>query len=307
MARATAQMPETARAHGDGEIASLAVRELVLARELNPDAFVESEGALVEAARTLSFAHLRRVLAYWRAAADPNRVLEDEDRLIERRHLHVSPTMHGMVRVDGDLDPETGQSLITALRAILDVETRTGDPDRRTPGQRRADALGEVCLQWLASADRPSVAGERPHVVVNVDLRTLEGRTAGELEDAGPVTAETARRLACDANVTRVITEGASEPLDVGRRTKVVPAALRRAVTVRDRGCRFPGCERPPGWCDAHHVQHWADGGATALDNLVLLCRPHHRAIHRGFRVEIADGSPRFSRPDGTTLSDRGP
>jgi Domain of unknown function (DUF222)/HNH endonuclease len=306
LARALAEMPETARAHGDGEIAGHAVRELVFAREVNPEAFAETEGALVEAARTLSFAELRRVLAYWRAAADPDRAIEDEDRVIERRHLHVSPTMHGMVRVDGDLDPETGQSLITALRAIVDSETRSDGRDLRTPGQRRADALGEVCRQWLASAERPSVAGERPHVVVNVDLRTLEGRMAGELEDAGPITADTARRLACDASVTRVITQGASEPLDVGRRTNVVPAALRRAVTVRDRGCTFPGCERPPGWCDAHHVQHWADGGATAIDNLVLLCRPHHRAIHRGFRVDMVDGSPRFSRPDGTELR-RGP
>ena len=307
LARATAVMPETARAHGEGEIASPAVRELVLALEVNPEAFAESEGALVDAARTLSFVGLRRVLAFWRAAADSDRAIEDEDRIFERRHLHVSPTMHGMVRVDGDLDPETGQSLITALRAIVDAETRTDGRDLRTHGQRRADALGEVCRQWLASADRPSVAGERPHVVVNVDLRTLEGHMAGELEDAGPITAETARRLACDANVTRVITDGASEPLDVGRRTKVVPSALRRAVTVRDRGCAFPGCERPSGWSDAHHVRHWADGGETSLDNLVLLCRPHHRAIHRGFRVEMVDGSPRFSRPDGTTLGDRGP
>jgi HNH endonuclease len=104
-----------------------------------------------------------------------------------------------------------------------------------------------------------------------------------------------------------VVTDGASQPLDVGRRTKVVPPPLRRAVTVRDGECRFPGCDRPPGWCDAHHVQHWADGGPTALENLVLLCRRHHRLIHRGFRVEMVDGVPVFSRPDGIGLDDRAP
>jgi hypothetical protein len=142
-------------------------------------------------------------------------------------------------------------------------------------------------------------------VVVTLDLDALEGRAGrAELQDWGPVAPETARRLACDAKVSRVITDGAGQPLDVGRSTRVVPPALRRAATVRDRGCRFPGCGRPPGWCDAHHVRHWADGGETALDNLVLLCRPHHRAIHRGFGVTMVDGSPVFSRPDGTTLGD---
>jgi HNH endonuclease len=139
------------------------------------------------------------------------------------------------------------------------------------------------------------------------DLDELE-RAARILEaERSRRLAEFERRGAHSLDVTRVITQGASEPLDVGRRTKVVSAALRRAVTVRDRGCRFPGCERPPGWTDAHHVRHWADGGATALGNLVLLCRPHHRAIHRGFRVEMVDGTPRFSRLDGTNLTDRGP
>jgi len=142
-----------------------------------------------------------------------------------------------------------------------------------------------------------------------VDLEALEGRlgTRCEVDDVGPIPPETARRWACDASVSRVITRGRFEPLDVGRRTPVVPAELRRAVVVRDRVCRFPGCDRPHGWCDAHHVRHWADGGPTALPNLMLLCRPHHRLVHNGFRVTVVDGGPTFFRPDGSPLEGRGP
>jgi uncharacterized protein DUF222/HNH endonuclease len=245
----------------------------------------------------------------WRIRADARRAAEDEDRLHERRRLDVAPALDGMIRVAGELDPESGQTLITAIRAVMDVESRRGtSADVPTPTQRRADALGEVCRQWLGSLDRPQVGGERPHVVVTVDLETLLERAGrAGLDDAGPITPTMARRLACDAEVTRVITRGISEPLELGRRTKVVPPSLRRAVTVRDRGCRFPGCDRPSGWCDAHHVRHWADGGETSLGNLVLLCRPHHRAIHRGFGLEMVDGRPRFTRPDGTPIADRGP
>jgi predicted restriction endonuclease len=107
----------------------------------------------------------------------------------------------------------------------------------------------------------------------------------------------------------RVVMAGRSEPLDVGRRTPVVSAAMRRAVIVRDRVCRFPGCDRPHTWCDAHHVVHWADGGPTAVPNLLLLCRRHHRMVHRrgGFTLELFEGRPVFRRPDGSVLEDRAP
>src|SRR5439155_1652849 len=123
-----------------------------------------------------------------------------------------------------------------------------------------------------------------PHLTVRLDLEALQGRAGRscELDDGGGITPEAARRLACDAQVVRVITRGRSEPLDVGRRTPVVPASLRRALTVRDGGCTFPGCDRPPSWCDAHHVRCWADGGETKLGNLALLCRRHHGVTHEG-------------------------
>jgi hypothetical protein len=212
-----------------------------------------------------------------------------------------------MVRVDGDLDPETGESLLTALDAILDAESKSRKRDPRTPAQRRADALDEICRGWLDSADRTSVGGERPHVTVTISAEQLANGEVAELDHAGAVSGTAAKRISCDASIRRVVTSGRSEPLDVGRRTPVVPASMRRAVIVRDRTCRFPGCDRPHTWCDAHHVRHWAEGGHTKLSNLVLLCRHHHRLIHGGFRVEIVDGRPLFRRRDGTILEDRAP
>jgi uncharacterized protein DUF222/HNH endonuclease len=284
---------------------------------------------------------LKRVAAYWRQAVERERALDGDEKLRERRRLHASVSFLGMVRVDGDLDHESGETLLTALGAVLDAEARSrSEDDHRTPAQRRADALGEICRQWLDLADRPTVAGERPHVTVTVGLDALQGGSGGAderrsssappgsdgalgggreldvasggtagMDHVGPVDPETARRLACDASVMRVVMAGQSEPLDVGLRTSIVSPAMRRAVMVRDRHCRFPSCDRPQAWCDAHHVVHWADGGRTAVPNLLLLCRRHHRMVHGsgGFRLALEDGRQVFRRSDGSVLEDRAP
>ena len=280
------------------------------AREAEPEAFAASETELVEAARTHPISDLQKVYAFWRQRAERERFVDPEERLRERRFLHASRTFLGMVRIDGDLDPETGESLLTALGAVLDSDARSRtEEDTRSPAQRRADALGEVCRQWLDRVDRPVVGGERPHLTVTVDATSLAGEGPAELDHVGPVPGEVARRIACDASVLRVVMDARSEPLDVGRRTPVIPPSMRRAVIVRDRRCRFPGCDRPHTWCDAHHVRHWADGGPTAASNLLLLCRRHHRLIHRprGFTLELVEGHPVFRRPDGSVLEDRAP
>jgi Domain of unknown function (DUF222)/HNH endonuclease len=325
MARAIDRMPVLRSTVRTGDVPISAVRILAAAHEAEPDAFARAEERLVEAARVHPLAGLQRVVAVWRQVVEREHELDGADAVRDRRRLHASATLAGSVRVDGDLDPETGETLLTALRAVLDAEARSGAADDRTPPQRRADALGEICRRFLDHGDRPAVAGERPHVTVTVAadalhtdadtgaevLRNHDATTpaiagVGELDHAGPVPKELARQLACDASVMRVVLSGGSEPLDVGRRTPVVPAGLRRAVIVRDRHCRFPGCDRPQSWCDAHHVRHWADGGPTALSNLVLLCRRHHGMVHRvgGFRLELLDGRPVFRRPDGSILED---
>jgi hypothetical protein len=308
MARALDHMPSVRDALGSGEMSASAVRVLVDAREEHPVAFGEAEGLLLRAARSLPVRQLQAAVARWSLNIDARAAEERAARLRRRRRLRLCPVISGMVRVDGELDPETGQTVITALRSITDSETRSDVGEPRTHDQRRADALGEICRQWLDRGDRPVVAGERPHVVVTVALDALQGENGGaDLEEAGSVSAEAARRLSCDASVSRVVFSGRSEPLDVGRRTPVVSTPLRRAVVVRDGGCRFPGCGRPAPWCDAHHVQHWADGGETKLSNLVLLCRPHHGLVHDGFQLRLLDGTPTFFRPDGSVLDDPQP
>jgi hypothetical protein len=306
-ARALGSMPATRRALIDGRISLGAARLLVETRKAEPDAFARCESELVRAAGALSMSELQKVTSFWRQRAERERGIDPEERQREERNFHASVTWGGMVRVDGDLDPETGESLLTALDAVLDAEARSRKADPRTPAQRRADALDEICRGWLDSTDRARVGGERPHVTLTISADQLAQGGEAELDHTGPIDGMTAKRISCDASIRRVVTSGRSDPLDVGRRTPVVPASMRRAVIVRDRTCRFPGCDRPHTWCDAHHVRHWAEGGETKLSNLVLLCRRHHRLIHGGFQVEIVDGRPLFRRRDGTILEDRAP
>lgn len=327
LARGLGEMALVHKALQDGEISLSAAHVLAAAHEAEPEAFDKAEPLLTEAASRHSISDLRRAVVHWRHLVESERagVIGYGEILRARRRLHASVTLEGMVRLDGDLDPETGETFMTALRAVLDADARsrvaegTGpEPDERTPAQRRADALAEICRGWLDRADRPMIAGERPHLNVTVPLEALRatGPTTpepgspaptGELEHTGAIDHESVRRLACDASLTRIVLSAGSEPLDVGRKTPVVSSAIRRAVITRDRHCRFPGCDRPQSWCDAHHVRHWADGGVTSLANLVLLCRRHHAMVHRGFSLEMVNGRPVFRRGDGSVLEDRAP
>jgi hypothetical protein len=299
-------MPAVSDAFMRGEVTSSAVRILAEAHAEYPEAFASQEAALVDAAQTKGIEDFRRVTSDWSRAVAAGENSHAE-RLRDKRRLDLGIMPTGMVKVAGELDPESGEAVVTALQALADSELRS-DPetDLRTPSQGRADALAELAFRFLDAPDRPTVAGERPHLMVTVDVQTLKDMTAAaELDHVGAIDMGAVRRLACDASVTRVLMAGPSEPLEVGRKTPVVPPALRRAVRIRDQKCRFPGCHRPHVWCDAHHIRHWADGGETALSNLLLLCRPHHRLLHEGgFGLETMDGGPVFRRPDGSVIEE---
>ncbi len=168
--------------------------------------------------------------------------------------------------------------------------------------QFRADALALIAETALHHGLDPGGAGERYQVVVHVDAAVLadpEQPGQAVLEDGVRVSAETSQRLACDASRVVMRHDPEGRIVQVGARTRTVPPTLRRALHHRDRGCRFPGCGMR--FTQAHHIRHWAQGGPTTLENLTLLCRHHHRAVHeRGFQVErLADGTLRFRWPDG--------
>ncbi|MGN7782859.1 DUF222 domain-containing protein, partial [Mycolicibacterium sp. 22603] len=184
-----------------------------------------------------------------------------------------------------NLDVETGEELCAALDPLCrPVPLPDGSPDSRPISTRRAEALGQVLRTYLAQSRRPMSGGVLPHVTL---IRPVAPGVSGDagvdrLGFAGPVSAATADLIACDATLTNVVVDYSGVPLDVGRAERLFTPAIRKALAVRDGGCAHPGCGRPVSWCDAHHIQPWSAGGATSVDNGVLLCRLHHGLIHHG-------------------------
>ena len=288
MARQLAELPQTAAAFGRGELGYEHARVITRAAESIGDETMQgAEHILVEAANRLDPQRLQIAADHLRHFLAPERRHRDANDEHERRALFISPLLDGVFRIDGHLDREGGACVIAALEALL--PPRAAD-DTRTPAQRRADALVELARQ------RMEAAGGRPHVSLIVRAETLDGSApapGGELDRAGVIPGETARRIACDASLTLVTVDGEDRILSVDRATRTIPPSLRRALGARDRGCRFPGCDRPTGWTDGHHLEHWARGGKHKAHNLVLLCRRHHRVVHEdGWRLEWgADGN----------------
>jgi 5-methylcytosine-specific restriction protein A len=201
--------------------------------------------------------------------------------------------------------------MFDAIAAVIDAHAKplTADDDRST-AQRQAEALADACgyvLDHAPSNVLPEAGGHRPHVNVLIRLEDLENRArAACLDFGGPVGPESLRMLCCDAAVVPVVLNGRGQPLDVGRATRTIPDGLRRAVAARDRGCAHPGCDRPMSWTEIHHVREWEHGGETRLDNLVALCRAHHRQIHSTeWIVRIRDGLPEFIPPKWIDLEQK--
>ena len=173
-------------------------------------------------------------------------------------------------------------------------------PDSRSAACRRGQAMIEALRRFLDHGTAPIQGGQRPHITVTIGLDELRrGVGTGCLNFGGPVSAGMLRMLACDATIIPAVLGGASQVLDVGRSNRLFPPGIRRAIELRDRGCAFPGCDRPPGWTEAHHIIHWVNNGPSSLDNGCLLCSHHHSVIHRGhWEVWMAaDGLPEFLPP----------
>jgi hypothetical protein len=246
----------------------------------------------------------------------PDLLEEKERRARENRFLALTSNHDGSMRLKGFFDPEAA-ALLSAVLGSLSAPAPSvdGTPDPRDAGARNADALLQLCQQ--ATPTLPEVRGERPNIAVTISWETLQSHHAelrsrtglavrvaaaglrpGLFDTGAPTSVETVRKLLCDANVFPLVLDGRGEPLDIGRATRVVPTGLRRALVARDQGCAFPGCDRPPSWCDAHHCVYWSRGGPTALGNLCLLCAHHHDAVHHdGWEIEMIEGLPWFIPP----------
>jgi hypothetical protein len=299
------ELPEIHDAFACGELCFAKTSAVMLIAE------PETEPELLELAKATTVSQLNRAAGAYRALS-----LEQAADQQAREFVHHHWTEDGLLAMRAQLTTDNGALMLRALDAardalwnrdsavarILDADQPAGfDIEPARPSNAEAlVAIADLALTG-AAGDRPSA--ERYQVVVHVDARTLAEETDArcELADGQQLSVETARRLSCDASVVELL-ERDGEPLSLGRRRRTISAALRRALTARDRGCRFPGCDRTR-FVDGHHIRHWSQGGSTDLNNLVSLCRRHHRLVHeRGYSVRFDDsGEVRFTNEYGIT------
>src|SRR5712664_146642 len=240
VARALDSLPQTSEAFADGDI-SYRHASLIAgtSEQLGDKMEAQAEEILVSSAKELDPKRLGQVAAHLRHCLQPDEVLGDANESHERRFLYLSQTLAGVFYLNGRLDAEGGAVLQTALNSVM------GPPapdDERTARQRRADAAVEMCRRQLDAGTLPEVGGQKPHLVVNVEMATLTrepGSRAAELEWAQPIPAETARRLACDCTITPLFCGAESHQVEAARSSRAIPPAMRRALIARDKGCRF--------------------------------------------------------------------
>jgi hypothetical protein len=311
VAKALEPLPKISQAFSEGIISYSKVRAMT--RIATP----ENETDLLNVALHGTAAHVEKLVRGYRRAREA-----DELDAANARHLKRALTWYydddGSVVIHCRLDPEDGARVIQAINSAVgiinkerpeDVSAETSDeapPTREPISATRADALVLMADTLIAKGAASPPPGERFEVSVHIDAGTLSGANPGgqsQTDSGSALCPETVRRLACDGAIVAIVEDEEGEPLSVGRRTRTIPPAIRRALHSRDRGCRFPGCTATR-FVEGHHVKHWANGGETKLDNLITLCRRHHRLVHEvGFKVE-ADGAGdfRFFRPDGEAL-----
>ena len=319
VARALESLPRISAAMERGELSYSKVRAITRVAD------AATEELLLSIALHGTAHHVERTVRCFRRAQQAEE-LSREARQQATRALTCCHDEDGSLIIKASLPAEVGALFLKALDSAMEAayqeqrvsaETPTASrksaaTDSPTPGDqpthsvRRADALARIAESFLAHGAQVLASGERHHLVVHVDAQTLREGCAGRCEhENGPSLAvETVRRLGCDASLVAVVEDENGEPLNVGRKTRTIPPAIRRALHARDKeGCRFPGCTNKH-YVDGHHIQHWANGGQTRLSNLVLLCRFHHRQVHEGgVTVQVLEnGALRFTVKDGRSL-----
>jgi hypothetical protein len=291
IARQLEKLPQTQAAFASGDVGYQHVAVLArTAEHVGASAVRKAEGSLLQSAQTMDPGQFMTVAKNFEHQVDADGALAEANHAYQRRYFHISEPKDGIVRLDGVLDAEGGATLRTALQAFM----KPVKDDDRTYGQRNADALVELGRHGGSGGKRDG-ARPRPQLIIRASLDTLagvKGAPAGELEGGGTVPAETVQRYACDSAISRITGQGELEH-ELNHASRTLPASTRRALESRDRHCVFPGCTRPLTWCDGHHLVWWTRGGATALPNLAMICRPHHRMVHEeAWRLERhKDGS----------------
>ncbi|RLB44955.1 MAG: hypothetical protein DRJ42_31035 [Deltaproteobacteria bacterium] len=320
VARALGGLPKVAQALSKGLLSYSKVRAMT--RVATP----ENEEKLVHTAKAATAAQLERICRGVAAAMNEGGVVTEAERWVVQKRGDG-----GLVRIEAQLHPDEAALIMKALDAMrfqpspggdasivtdgdgATVDVRVGvsaepSAQARAPRLTCADALvklADLALSRPVDAAEPRrTGGDRATLFVHVTDNDLTGTRTAELDDGTRLPAETFRRIACDVGVVPVLTDDVGKPLDVGRKTRSISPALRRALVVRDRTCSFPGCDHTR-WLDAHHVEHWLHGGETKIDNLILICPAHHRLIHEGgFSVARTFGrGARFSDPDGRAIA----
>jgi hypothetical protein len=326
VARALEQLPEIADAFSKGEISYSKVRAMTRA------ATPANESVLVSIARHGTAAHVEKLVQKyeWTRRRD---AAHDSQKQHEHRYVSSFYDMNGELVLHARLPREVGavvrKALEIAVDAVRESKEVTAETALQIPANAwNADALRLICEKFLEHHGEETGAessADRLQVVVHIDQAILSEQQAAkeagqphrcELEGGPALALDTARRLACDATVVGIVEGEDGEPLDVGRKTRIIPPAIARALRARDGGCRYPGCDRKR-HCEGHHIEHWADGGETKLANLITLCRFHHQLMHEGgFSVRRTDDDPWkspkgdgvfvFTRPDGTRVQENG-
>jgi hypothetical protein len=298
VARALVTLPRIRAEFAVGRLSYAKVRALT--RVATPD----SDAELVELALCSTAAQLEKIVRGLRKASE----VADEQERSRRRSVHWWWDDDGSLVLHARLSPEEGAVVVAALEAAQDAVRAASDAPTTpagTPQVTAADALVVLGETVLAVGPTAASGSDRYQVVVHVDRSTLAtagpGRSA--LVDGPALRPETIRRMACDAALVTMLDGDTGSTLDVGRRTRAIPPAIRRALRARDGGCRFPGCPQRR-FVDGHHIVHWSRGGRTSLDNLILLCRHHHHLVHEGGYglTVLGPGRFRFTRPNGEVI-----
>jgi Domain of unknown function (DUF222)/HNH endonuclease len=255
-----------------------------------------NEARLLAKGLKLTVAQFRKACQHERHAADPDGFALAERQAAEERKLTLSNFEDGGLFLKGVFDAVGGAAIRNALEPLA---RNCGKDDERPREKRLADALVELAGHALDAGVIPDRGSQRPHLQVTTSFETLLGRIgapAADLDLALPISRKCLERLACDCNVTRILLDADSMVIDVGGSERIIKGARRTALNLRDRHCRWPGCDRPASWSQGHHLKHWVDGGSSDLDNLVLLCHRHHWMVHEG-RWQIV------KQQDGTYLT----